>query len=482
MRLVMRTGDAAPGVASGSVFMSNIDDFVALSSGRVAFVSRNGTNFAVGTGVWIEESGGLHKVLVLGDPASNEPGDVFQGANPWVMPGLDDSLLIDASATLGAGYWRYASGALTPLVRNGWPAPGLEPGVTFSSVERFPVAFDTPKISGTGHFAFSARLAGPGVTTENDDSTWLVSPTGEMVLAAREGATLPSLPSDTTLAFVRFGDVDYGSRCAFSAQLVTPGGRFSALLAGPAGAATPVITAGEPLPEFGPSATSSAPLDWWYQADGQMAFFARVQGVSVSPFETLIVQNSEGRRFVVQQGSPVPGFDSATVVSVLGPGVNWPRFSHSPSGRLAYKARLAGPDIAANDMTLWGVDRFGRSRLPVREGDTVELPFGPTRIVANSNQFTVADNGHLVAYLQAPLGDMIASIAADCPLPGCDAADVAGYDCRVDLADLATVLANFGRVGGPADLVPGDADLDRDVDLDDLAEVLAAIGANCVGG
>jgi hypothetical protein len=51
-------------------------------------------------------------------------------------------------------------------------------------------------------------------------------------------------------------------------------------------------------------------------------------------------------------------------------------------------------------------------------------------------------------------------------------------DCRVDLADLSTLLARFGTPDGaaPAD---GDIDGDGDVDLSDLSQLLANFGSAC---
>ncbi len=64
--------------------------------------------------------------------------------------------------------------------------------------------------------------------------------------------------------------------------------------------------------------------------------------------------------------------------------------------------------------------------------------------------------------------------------PDCDAgagdADV-DEDCDVDLSDLATVLANFGRT--EAAHREGDSNHDGNVDLTDLANVLSLFGATC---
>ncbi len=55
--------------------------------------------------------------------------------------------------------------------------------------------------------------------------------------------------------------------------------------------------------------------------------------------------------------------------------------------------------------------------------------------------------------------------------------DVNG-DGRVDLSDLAILLANYGTTGG-ASYQDGDLDQDGDVDLSDLAVLLAAYGTTC---
>lgn len=60
-----------------------------------------------------------------------------------------------------------------------------------------------------------------------------------------------------------------------------------------------------------------------------------------------------------------------------------------------------------------------------------------------------------------------------CNLPG----DLNG-DHQIDLSDLAALLAHFGASSG-ATLADGDIDADGDVDLSDLAVLLAHFGASC---
>ena len=51
-------------------------------------------------------------------------------------------------------------------------------------------------------------------------------------------------------------------------------------------------------------------------------------------------------------------------------------------------------------------------------------------------------------------------------------------DCDVDLADLAQLLASYGNTGGVG-YNHGDLDCDGDVDLADLAELLSHYGDIC---
>ncbi len=83
-------------------------------------------------------------------------------------------------------------------------------------------------------------------------------------------------------------------------------------------------------------------------------------------------------------------------------------------------------------------------------------------------------------YAQFYLG--LHGIECDCCNSGASgmfcAADIDGSgDCMVGLADLATLLADYGATGGayPGDLEGGDGD----VDLADLATLLAQYGDDC---
>lgn len=78
-------------------------------------------------------------------------------------------------------------------------------------------------------------------------------------------------------------------------------------------------------------------------------------------------------------------------------------------------------------------------------------------------------------------GSLLGGGATGCPNPGCDSGGTdADFDnnCVVNLTDLATLLANFGRASGASNAT-GDTDGDGDTDLTDLANLLARFGMNC---
>lgn len=62
-------------------------------------------------------------------------------------------------------------------------------------------------------------------------------------------------------------------------------------------------------------------------------------------------------------------------------------------------------------------------------------------------------------------------------MTGCCPGDLDG-DCDVDLSDLAQLLANYGTTS-EATYWDGDLDGDDDVDLEDLAELLSVYGTDC---
>ncbi len=90
----------------------------------------------------------------------------------------------------------------------GQGAPGL-PGVTFDSIS-------DPRITARGTVAFWATLAGTGITSDNNESIWVVRD-GVPLLAYQEGA--PAFGTTGTLGGLASFDLNESGRVAFAASI-----------------------------------------------------------------------------------------------------------------------------------------------------------------------------------------------------------------------------------------------------------------------
>ena len=90
-------------------------------------------------------------------------------------------------------YAKDASGALVLLAREGGPAPGTEPGTTFSNFSGH-----STLINAAGQVLFASELIGPAVTPANAYGIWVYDPaTGALALRVRMGDPAPELPGLT---------------------------------------------------------------------------------------------------------------------------------------------------------------------------------------------------------------------------------------------------------------------------------------------
>ena len=84
------------------------------------------------------------------------------------------------------------------IVLSGAAAPGTPEGVVFEG-------FDSPVINGPGQVAFSASLAGPGVTGRNATGLWGPGADGVPQLIARRDDPAPTFVSAIGFGFVGTG-------------------------------------------------------------------------------------------------------------------------------------------------------------------------------------------------------------------------------------------------------------------------------------
>jgi hypothetical protein len=119
------------------------------------------------------------------------------------MPGRLFALV---GAALGAGAAN-ADLTLTTLLESGAQAPVGEPDVVFESFIGAPAL-----AASTGELLVRARLAGPTVDNTNDIGIFVVGPTGEVALLAREGDHAPGLAPS-----VRYANLNTNFLPAFNA-------------------------------------------------------------------------------------------------------------------------------------------------------------------------------------------------------------------------------------------------------------------------
>lgn len=237
LRLVVRTGNAAPGTFDKSNPMpptfNSLGPLVLNGSGRAAFFA--GLNALLDTehdsGIWSDATGSLKLVAREGDPAPgtgvaanfdnfnfptmNDAGDVAFGAN------LRDPA--NATTQTGSGIWVLRGGALTRVSRNGVPVPGVSAGITFQS-------FSRPVLDGAGHVAFVGTLQGTGIDGTNAFGIWsegLPGALGTLSLIARGGNPVPASagfdPGVTFTGSIGNLAMNTQGRVAFGAFIKGPG-------------------------------------------------------------------------------------------------------------------------------------------------------------------------------------------------------------------------------------------------------------------
>lgn len=227
MTVAVREGAAAPSAGMGVVFDDlvfgngsfGIGDFVINRNGSTAFRTRvkgAGVNTDNDIGIWSNASGALVLISREKDPApGHAPGMTFDTPGPPVINDMGQ-VAFAASFNNGVandGVWVAASGIVIPAALADAQAPGTGAGVKF-------VAFGNPVINNAGRTAFTAALAGTGVTSANNVGIWSTA-SGLPALVARTGDPAPGAgPGVNFAAFSLFDPViDGGGRTVFRALL-----------------------------------------------------------------------------------------------------------------------------------------------------------------------------------------------------------------------------------------------------------------------
>jgi hypothetical protein len=195
--LIAREGNQEPGLAAGNNFgdfrPSSLDTPGFNASGNVAFS-------ATGSGIWSDATGTLVQVAGTGQAAPGmPPGTTFTSV--FAEPLLNDSGRVEFHARVSGssistsndtGIWVQGPNTLSLLAREGDQAPGLPAGVYFDDFLSFNV--DGDDLNAAGRVAFTATVAGLGVTTSNNHGIWAEDSFGNLQLIAREGDQIQVAP------------------------------------------------------------------------------------------------------------------------------------------------------------------------------------------------------------------------------------------------------------------------------------------------
>jgi len=168
-------------------------------AGHVMFGSRlSGGTVRFMRSIYTDRSGELRLVVRGTIPVTNAtPGDPAPGLEPghtfsaMVFAGIDADgrIAFSGAATFNMifenqveGIWWDRPGPLSLVVREGDPVPGAGPGVFFAALNVF------LSVGEGGHLAFNASFSGPAVNSANSAGFFLVDPAGTLHLVARSGS------------------------------------------------------------------------------------------------------------------------------------------------------------------------------------------------------------------------------------------------------------------------------------------------------
>lgn len=199
-------------------------------------LNRNGhvSFFAVekyrGFGIWVNDDGKLDSIALDGKLAPGLAGDVHFDFNPdfgatfyrATMNATGDMLFFNrlvgssVNANNSDSLWRWHSGELSLVAREGDQAPGMTSGVTFNAFQNL-IGPSGPVLSDSNDFAFMASLRGDGIDAQNRLSIWKVTDDG-FRLVAQTGSLVPDFDSGATFDYLETPMLNDDGRIAFYGQ------------------------------------------------------------------------------------------------------------------------------------------------------------------------------------------------------------------------------------------------------------------------
>jgi hypothetical protein len=438
--------------------------------------------------------GDLQKVLQGGDQAPGlEPGTLIDArAGRYFWAELSDYGVLSFYADLRGpevdetndrAIWTGTREDLRLVWRKGMQAPGCEPGVTFGWA-------DLALHNDAGQMVFRGGLRGEGVDDSNNAGYWS-GPPGGLAAVARAGDAAWGLGDGVlyghpvgSSGFNTLGDVGYGM--LLTGEGVTPE-NHRALWYRTAAGLHLIGREGDPVPEIGPDVEIDSIGTTWINLRREVFYRVKYRGDTIDDSNAWAMYFGpyEDPELTLRDGDPAPHFPSGTTLSRVVAASQLAAMNDA--GDVVTATQIAGSDVTPDsNVVLWlRHGRLGQWLPLLRSGaivsgrvvwaeDEGDFGHGFSRYTGGSDgrRQSFNDNRQLAIELEFTDGTHGVYLI-EVNWPG----DV-DEDGDVDLADLAALLAAYDTCAGDPGYNP-DADLDQDgcVDLSDLATLLANYGA-----
>lgn len=147
-------------------------------------------------GIWLFSDNGLTPILKEGDPAPGIEGEVVEEVSATGLNTMGHVAVvagIDIPGTPYAMSFTNRTGALEPLFMHGEPAPDTEPGTTFNS------ASDGPHLNNLDQVIFATTINGPNIPGEANFAQWYDDGEGSIQLLLRRDDPLLGAPEGTLI-------------------------------------------------------------------------------------------------------------------------------------------------------------------------------------------------------------------------------------------------------------------------------------------
>ena len=481
LALLARGGQPAPGTPDGVVFVGvpslEVPFPPEFAGGQAAFfatLAGPGVGILNDEGSWAGPPSALRLVAREDDPAPGLPGVRFgfpfaRISESGVVFVSTDLRGAGVSGTSNSSLWTDRSGALELVFREGAPAPLTEPGTIFGDTQNTGTAgvFRFVTFDDQANLAVVARVIGPAVDSFNDELLY-VERDGALELVVREGDPAPGLGHGVTVGgnsvslLLQFVSLNNNGRVAFNARLGGSASTQTAMFSDRGGALLAEVAPGDPAPG------TSFDFSFWgsplLNNANQIAFAAALPDNDGDPFtpppfgiwtdaggalDAALLPGDTTTEGEVVTSAALAGFNTAgqilTTVGIQSPTFRTGIALRTPAGDLRRVAFIGD---------LFDVSRDGQDMREVIR--VINGGLNENGAIAFRLDFAGGSSGHFVATVAgAPAGDL-------------------DGDGDVDLTDLALLLADFGcMTGGCA----GDLDGDGDTDLTDLSLLLGSFGS-----